>query len=91
MTQPNEIVDLAVALFLTPIIISSTHAFKPRVRLFTTLFLGCLLVALAATIAEGLAAYEFFNTVEHVMYAAAGVLAALGSSIAWRRGGAWQR
>lgn len=89
VAQPNEVIGLMVALFLTPIIISSTRAFKPKVRLFIALFLACLLVALSATIAEGFVAYELFNTIEHVMYAAAGVLAACGSSVAWRRGGAW--
>lgn len=89
MTQPNEVVDLVVALFLTPIIISGTRVFKPRVRVFVAAFLGCLLVALTATIAEGFLAYRFFNTLEHWMYAAAGTLAAAAGVSAWRRG-AWQ-
>lgn len=91
MAQPNEVVDLVVALFLTPIIISGTRAFKPKVRMFVAAFLGCLLVALTATILEGFVAYRLFNSVEHLMYAVAGIFAACGALQVWRRGGAWAR
>ncbi len=88
MTQPNEVVDLAVALFLTPIILSGARAFKPKVRWFLTGFLGCLLVALMATVVEGFVAYAAFNALEHLMYAAAGVITGAGAVLTWRPGGA---
>ncbi|MCX8007177.1 MAG: hypothetical protein N3B11_03565 [Coriobacteriia bacterium] len=91
MTQPNEVVDLAVALFVTPIILSGIRVFEPRVRAFVVAFVLSLLVALVSTIAEGFAAYQLFNTLEHSMYAVAGALAAAGTIRIWQRGGAWRR
>lgn len=88
MTQPNEVVDLAVALFLTPIIISGIRAFEPPFRQPLTLFVCFLLIALSATIAEGFVAYDLFNTLEHAMYAAAGVCAAFIAVQARRSSGA---
>ncbi|MBC7265366.1 MAG: hypothetical protein H5T75_00060 [Coriobacteriia bacterium] len=90
MAQPNEVVDLAVALFLTPIIVSGVRGFVSPARTLILAFVGCLLVALSATIAEGFLLYDLFNTLEHAMYAIAGTVAAAALVVAWRSPGAWR-
>jgi hypothetical protein len=90
VAQPNEVVDLAVALFVTPIILSGIRGFVSPARGLIVAFVGCLLVALSATIAEGFVLYDVFNTLEHAMYAVAGLIAAAVMIVAWRSPGAWR-
>lgn len=91
MAQPNEVVDLVVALFLTPIILSGVRGFISPARRLIMAFVLCLVVALSATIAEGYWLYDLFNTLEHAMYAVAGVLAAAAMVMAWRSPEAWRQ
>jgi hypothetical protein len=90
VAQPSEVVDLVVALFLAPIIISGLRGLSSPARGLIVAFVCCLLVALTATIAEGFVLYDVFNTLEHAMYAAAGLIAAAIMIVAWRSPGAWR-
>ena len=77
---PNEVYQLLIAVVLAPLIVHSLLSVQlPGVR---SIAVGVSAVALAYvfTVLEGFSAPEFFNLVEHVMYAVAGV-AFLVSSI----------
>jgi hypothetical protein len=75
MLQPSEVVGLAIALMLLPIIFTSSRSVWGPLR---TLILASMMSVVAGnvfTIVEGFTLYDLFNTLEHAAYALAGVLA----------------
>jgi hypothetical protein len=75
MLQPSEVVGLAVALLLLPIIFTSSRTAWAPLR---TLILASMLSIVAGnvfTIVEGFIWFDVFNVLEHASYAVAGIFA----------------
>lgn len=78
MLQPNEVVNLVLAIFLAPMCLrAAMRAGFPGRRWFYAGF-ASMLGAYVFTVAEGFAAADLFNFLEHSSLAAAGVLFLVG-------------
>lgn len=71
--QLSELETLVLAIALTPLLGWAYRGIElPRKR-WIAAAITSIMCAYVATVVEGLVAEEFFNTVEHLMYAAAGI------------------
>ncbi|MDO8916172.1 MAG: hypothetical protein Q7W16_08845 [Coriobacteriia bacterium] len=79
MYQESEIVDLVMAVFLTPIlfVVFRTVYLAGR-RWFVSGYLA-VIAGYVFTVVEGYFAPDLFNTLEHVSYAVGGVCFAVGA------------
>jgi hypothetical protein len=73
LVHPNEIVDMVIALLAVPILLRIVRVRPHREALYFSLGYGFMLLALVATIAEGLIWPDLLNDVEHLCYAASGI------------------
>lgn len=80
MLQPTEAYQLIVAAIVSPLIYRSLRSIDLPGKRPIAVGLFAMGLAFVFTIAEGYYAQEFFNTIEHGMYAVSGV-AFLWSSI----------
>ncbi len=80
MFEESEIVDLLMALLLTPIIWLSFRTLKLPGKTWFLFGYFVIMVAYACTVAEGYVLPDLFNALEHIGYALAG---------AGFAGGAW--
>ncbi len=74
MLQPSEVVSLVIALFLLPIIVTSSRSIRHPQRVLILVAVGAMLAGYTFTIIEGFVLFDLFNTLEHAAYATAGVL-----------------
>jgi hypothetical protein len=73
----SEAVNLSLALFLTPMILVCVRSMPGEATRFLKTGILLMVAGYVATIAEGFAASDIFNVVEHACYAASGLAFAL--------------
>ncbi|TLM77497.1 MAG: hypothetical protein FDZ70_05340 [Actinobacteria bacterium] len=72
--QPNEVVSLALALVLAPLCLRAASRARVRGREWFYAAFAVMLASYVFTIAEGFAAPDLLNFLEHLGYAASGLL-----------------
>ncbi len=73
LINPNEVVDLVIAVLAIPILLRVVRLRPHREAPFFSLGYGFMLCALVVTILEGLIWPDLLNDAEHAFYAASGV------------------
>ncbi|MHB1342113.1 MAG: hypothetical protein ACYC77_03740 [Coriobacteriia bacterium] len=77
MIEASEVIDLVMALVLTPIIVTSLRTMPSARRRYATAGFVAIVVGYVFTILEEFVLPEALNVIEHSAYAVAGVLAVL--------------
>jgi hypothetical protein len=73
MYQESEIVNLLMALFLTPIMFATFRRLRLSGKAWLLLGYTAMMVGYVTTIAEGYYAPDLFNFIEHLSYAVSGI------------------
>lgn len=82
MIQHSELVTLSLAVALAPLFHWAYLGIRLRSKRWLAVALCAMLGAYTATVLEGFVAEPFFNTIEHLLYAVAGVsFAIVGASL----------
>ena len=84
MYQESEIVDLVMAAFLTPVIAIGLRSIEVAGKRWFVASYIAIIAAFVLTVAEGYTAPVLLNNLEHVAYAASGVMLVMGSRQAMR-------
>lgn len=88
MTQQSEIIALALALALAPIVVWTYRGISLPAKPLLAWGLGAMLGAYAATVMESFFGPVALNLLEHLLFAVAGVcFAVLGCVMLWHRFG----